>query len=182
MQNQNQTKSEWKKGGNWSKFHSERNYLLQNWYFSIWYLVYPTDHMFSLENSLEIMFLSWIFIWNYGLTWKSIWNYVTTWKFISNFVFTWKFIWFIDLNFCSDVLCLKSQTFSNSCAKNRVIAWLYNWGMLVSGVAGRPPKNICLRSISNFSVSGCAGYWNWRSHLRQIFFGVRPATPDTITV
>ena len=62
------------------------------------------------------------------------------------------------------------------------IAWLYNWGMLVSGVAGRPPKNICLRSISNFSVSGCAGYWNWRSHLRQIFFGVRPATPDTITV
>ena len=111
------------------------------------------------------------------------------------------------MNFCSDVQCLKSQTFFNSCAKNRldflakvegeadgtkggglfsnkycVIAWLYNWGMLVSGVAGRPPKNICLRSISNFSVSGCAGYWNWRSHLRQIFFGVRPATPDTITV
>ena len=25
----------------------------------------------------------------------------------------------IDLNFCFDVQCLKSQTFSNSCAKNR---------------------------------------------------------------
>ena len=76
-------------------------------------------------------------------------------------------------------MCQKPPGFLGS---TRVIAWLYNWGMLVSGVAGRPPKNICLRSISNFSVSGCAGYWNWRSHLRQIFFGVRPATPDTITV
>ena len=102
-----------------------------------------------------------------------------------------------------EMQCLRSQTFFNSCPKNRldflakvegeadgtkggglfstrVIAWLYNWGMLVSGVAGRPPKNICLRSISNFSVSGCAGYWNWRSHLSQIFFGVRPATSDTL--
>ena len=94
----------------------------------------------------------------------------------------------IDLNLCFDV---KTQTNLSVNAWGKVrhflilvpkIAWLYNWGMLVSGVAGRPPKNICLRSISNFSVSGCAGYWNWRSHLRQIFFGVRPATPDTITV
>ena len=28
------SKSEWKKRGNRSEFHSERNYLLQNWYFS----------------------------------------------------------------------------------------------------------------------------------------------------
>ena len=30
----NLTKSEWKKRGNSSEFHSERNYYLQNWYFS----------------------------------------------------------------------------------------------------------------------------------------------------
>ena len=31
----NLTKSEWKKRGNLSEFHSERNYYLQNWYFSM---------------------------------------------------------------------------------------------------------------------------------------------------
>ena len=40
-------------------------------------------------------------------------------KFICIFVLTGK-IQQIDLNFCSDVQCLKSQTFSNSCAKNRL--------------------------------------------------------------
>ena len=30
----NLTKSEWKKRGNLSEFHSERNYYLQNWYFN----------------------------------------------------------------------------------------------------------------------------------------------------
>ena len=40
-------------------------------------------------------------------------------KFICIFVLTGK-IQQIYLNFCSDVQCLKSQTFSNSCAKNRL--------------------------------------------------------------
>ena len=39
-------------------------------------------------------------------------------KFISIFVLTGK-IQQIYLNSCSDVQCLKSQTFSNSCAQNR---------------------------------------------------------------
>ena len=37
------SKSEWKKVGNWSEFHSERNYYFQNWYFrgSEWYQIHP---------------------------------------------------------------------------------------------------------------------------------------------
>ena len=36
----NLTKSEWKKMGNSSEFHSERNYYLQNWYFRNFYIFF----------------------------------------------------------------------------------------------------------------------------------------------
>ena len=48
FQIRNLTKSEWKKRGNLSEFHSERSYYLQNWYFRD----YPTFTGKSLSEAL----------------------------------------------------------------------------------------------------------------------------------
>ena len=60
----NLTKSEWKKRGNLSEFHSERNYYIQNWYFRV------TTYMELWEKS-ESYPLGYFKLKNWGHTsWK----------------------------------------------------------------------------------------------------------------
>ena len=59
----NLTKSEWKKMGNSSKFHSERNYYLQNWYFK--YVKYEKKVNCFLEFTLNCL--------SFGLFWPCCW-------------------------------------------------------------------------------------------------------------
>ena len=51
--------------------------------------------------------------------------------------------------------------------------------VIVSGVAGRTPKNICLRCDLQFQYPAQPDTEKLEIDLRQIFFGGRPATPDT---
>ena len=53
----NLTKSEWKKRGNSSEFHSERNYYLQNWYFSEYWIsqIANCDTFEEKNNKIFIM-------------------------------------------------------------------------------------------------------------------------------
>ena len=59
FQKENPTKSEWKKRGNRSEFHSEINYYLQNWYFSsskmapgilLFSIAMAPDYSFDVKN------------------------------------------------------------------------------------------------------------------------------------
>ena len=69
----NLTKSEWKKRGNLSEFHSERNYYLQNWYFS-------QELFFGISYSKPA--LAKLHFPEFGFTIPRLWHSVCTWALI----------------------------------------------------------------------------------------------------
>ena len=63
--------------------------------------------------------------------------------------------------------------------RQEILSLLLHNIVIVSGVAGRPPKNICLRCDLQFQYPAQPDTEKLEIDLRQIFFGGRPATPDT---